>query len=235
MSASRPRLLFVTDSLGLPRRVPVRVAGHEVWVNQVAHSLEGQVEPYFYTVAGLHSSDLASNLEIQLGGFDADLLVLQIGIVDCAPKALRENERKVVTRLPGPLRLLVHNFLRRNYARIVMWRDVTYVSQDRFRTNLESFREHFRDCEFVVVPIAPANQGYRAKNPLIDRNIRAYNRILETVFGEAFASETFEGADPELLFVSDHHHLSIEGHATVARAVAARSLAALSRLSTRKR
>lgn len=196
-------------------------------MNLVARSLEGLVDPYFYTVAGLHSSDLVSSLSIQLGGFDADIVVVQIGIVDCAPKALRENERKVVLRLPGPLRRLIHTFLRRNYARIVRWRDVTYVSEARFRENLEVFREHFRGCRFVVVPIAPPNRGYVIKNPLIERNIVNYNRRLEQVFPEGFAREAFEGADPDVLFASDHHHLSIQGHAAVASAVIARVADAL--------
>ena len=223
----RKQLLFVTDSLGLPRFLPERVAGHQVWVNLVARSFEGQVDPYFYTVAGLHTSDLVSSLDVQLGGFDADIVVLQVGIVDCAPKALGENERKAVLRLPDPLRRMIHGFLRRNYARVVQWRDLTYVPETRFKENLVRFRAHFKGCRFVVVPIAPADQGYRKKNPLIDRNIRNYNRLIESVFPEAFAREAFEGADPDSLFASDHHHLSIPGHAAVARAVVARVRAAL--------
>ena len=198
-----------------------------MWVNQVARSLEGLVDPYFYTVAGLHSKDLVFSLGVQLGGFDADIVVVQLGIVDCAPKALRENERKLVLRLPGPLRRLIHGFLRRNYARIVQWRDLTYVSEGRFTENLESFRNHFKGCRFVVVPIAPPNRGYQLKNPLIERNINNYNRVLERVFPEEFAGEAFAGADPNVLFVSDHHHLSIQGHAAVASAVTARVRSAL--------
>ncbi|MGH7438093.1 MAG: hypothetical protein ACRENE_20615 [Polyangiaceae bacterium] len=222
MPSRRKRLLFVTDSLGLPRVTPTRVEGEFVWVNHVAREMEDACRCFFYTVGGLHTNRLVESLATICEAFEPEILVLQVGIVDCAAKALSENERKIVARLPAIVQRPIHRFIRDNYARIVRFRDITYVPKNVFRANLLRLKDTFSSCAFVVVPIGAPNRAYSRKNPLIARNIAGYNAELAEVFGEAFLSETFTGEDLETLYIEDHHHLSKAGHRLVTRHVSER-------------
>lgn len=223
------KVLFLTDSLGTPRLVPSPVFDDDVWTYRVVASQRARIAPFFYTLNGLHTGLMRQGLANVLGAFRPEIVILQIGIVDCAPKALKENELKVVTRLPAVLNRPIHRFVKRNYQALVKLRDITYVSRDDFRANLRAVAEHFSRASFVVVPIGPPNTAYKAKNPLMERNIGDYNDVLASVFGDAFAAEIYAGVDLEAFYLADNHHLSPHGHRTVAERVERRLDALLDR------
>ena len=218
----KSRALFITDSLGLPRLVPERVTADEVWTTRVAKALSRDFAFFYYTRGGMHSGGLNADLNVHVAAFEAEVVILQVGIVDCAPRALSENEAKVALRLPGPLGRFVHAVVRRYYGQIIRARDIAYVSEREFEENLSAVRRAFGAAEFVVVPIGSPNTAYKRKNPLIARNVGRYNDVLVSVFGNGVLSGLFDGLELERTFVSDNHHLSPSGHAHVAQGVIAR-------------
>ena len=207
------RVLLLTDSLSIPRLKPEKASSSEVWSYRLSSSLKDRADFLFYTATGLHTSALMSNLENQLGAFEPDIIVAQVGIVDCSPRTMKENERKVVARLPQLVRKPLLNFIRRNYDEIIRRRNIAYVSPEQFEQNWRKLKDYFQGCEFIIIPIAPASRGYTQKNPLIEQNILAYNEILSRVFGGSYFEAAYQGADTEQLFMSDNHHLSRSGHA----------------------
>lgn len=215
----RPKLLFLTDSLGEPRLSPEPIYDDQVWPRLVASHVDKRYDCYFFSRPGLHTGGMRENLAVQLGAYRPDIIALQIGIVDCSPRAMRENERKVIARLPGPLRTTALRLIRENYARLIAWRDITYVSEPSFRENLDALRAHFVEARFIALPIGLANTAYKQRNPLIERNITRYNQALADVFGADYVAETFDGVDIEQFYLSDNHHLSARGHQVYADAV----------------
>lgn len=211
------KVLFITDSLGLPRLNPEPVYDEQSWPNIVASELEGNYRFYFYTVAGLHTAMLRQALAFQVGAFKPDIIVLQVGIVDCSPRALKENERKVLQRLPGTIANVIHKYIKKNYSSIVKARNITYVDLDSFLNNLQAINEYFKGVKFIVIPIAPSNSKYEHKNPLIREYIANYNAVLKDVFNDGFVEQLWQDKDTEKLFLSDNHHLSVYGNSVVAK------------------
>lgn len=217
--SKRLKLLFLTDSLGLPRRQPESVVDHNTWPYRTAIELRDSFDAYFYLFAGLHTRMAVAHLRNQLGAFTPDCLVLQIGIVDCAPRAITEMERRILDHAPGFFSRPLHRLVRRNYSRLIRARRLAYVPSEEFRHNLTTLRDYFSAANFLVVPIGPANAQYQKQNPLLAEAIHKYNAILGEVFADGLLSDTYSDTDPESLFMSDNHHLSLEGHRVVATAV----------------
>lgn len=206
------KILIITDSLGVPRLKPEAVLDDQVWTYRLFNDLKYKYSFYLYTVPGLHTNMLVSSLNNQLGAYQPDIVILQIGIVDCAPRALREIERKIIARFPNIIQRLIVEFVQNNYARLVVHRNITYVSLNQFSENLLKLREAFFSTQFIVVPIAPSNLAYEKKNPKIKSSILRYNQALSTVFKDSLMYDIFPKECLDDIFLSDNHHLNCKGH-----------------------
>lgn len=213
------KILLLTDSLGVPRTAPEPLSDDACWVYRLLDEVQGRFRVRLSMVPGLDSDQLLAMARLYHAAIAPDIVVLQVGIVDCYPRALRRGELRLVQRLPAPLSRWIHALLRRFHARIVAWRDIRYVPPERFRRNLEAVAALFPGASFRVLPIAPATAEYRRKNPLVEASIARYNALLAEVFGAGFLRGCYEGVEPEAVVTSDNHHLSASGHQRVLDAV----------------
>lgn len=210
------KILFITDSLGLPRLYPEKISGENVWSNILATKLHCEYNNSFkffnFSQGGLNSKMLKNALQNgPLPAFEPDIVVLQLGIVDSSPRALRKLELSILSRI-FILNKIVRYLVRKFYTFIVLKRDITYVSTKDFKNNMLYIKNFYMDKEILVIPIALANNEYRKKNPNIQRNIDIYNDVLKGIFREGFLDNIYTPANLEKLFTSDNHHLSIYGH-----------------------
>jgi lysophospholipase L1-like esterase len=153
-------------------------------------------------------------------------VVIQLGIVDCAPRPLRPSEREFLERIrPRLLRSAIVRFLHEFRATVIRYRGLIQ------RTEIASFEQHFRqlleDCLAVtsrvaILPIFPATSSILARNPRLATEIDKYNAVMRSdpravVFA---ASEVFDGASIEALSVAPESvHLNQRGHELVAACV----------------
>jgi hypothetical protein len=161
---------------------------------------------------GLDSSKLIpdpKNSEVLV--YKPELIVLQVGIVDCAPRVFREIETKILSIIP-PLFKLVLWFVKKYRKEIVAKRRITNVNKDEFENNLKSLKQAFPNSQFVVVPIAPSVSEYENKSPGISHNIALYNEILKRVFGKTCVLTCYDEISPESILQSDLHHINKQGH-----------------------
>lgn len=212
-------ILVITDSLGVPRTAPEVLSDEACWVYRLLDANAGRFRFRLSTVPGLDSSRLLEMARFYHAAMRPDVIVLQVGIVDCYPRALRRGELALVTRLPRLLSRLVHALLRRFHSTLVQVRNIRYVPPERFRHNLQELRALFPAAAFVVVPVAPATQDYRRRNPLVEQSIADYNAILAAEFGGGFLAGCYAGEVPEAIVASDNHHLSEHGNRLVQAAV----------------
>lgn len=82
------RILIVTDSLGAPRDVNgEKIEYEDTWIyklkNNYINSID--VDVIFITINGLDSNQLLQLTNDKLKLYNADLILFQFGIVDCAP------------------------------------------------------------------------------------------------------------------------------------------------------
>ncbi|WP_018690842.1 hypothetical protein [Algicola sagamiensis] len=221
MTGADLKILFITDSLGLPRLDPEPILAEETWIVQVEQQIRNMfdthIQFYFYCVSGLQSDTVAIASQGILKAYQPDLVVVQQGIVDCYPRALKKNEVSILSRLPL-LGKLSKWFVKKWYKEIVQSRDITYVSLPLFEQSWYKVKSQL-DVPFIVVPIAPACPAYVQKNPRIAENIQQYNQVLAQIFGDGFLSHAFDSVDADQLFLSDNHHLSKFGNQVLSQAM----------------
>ena len=153
-------------------------------------------------------------------------VVIQLGIVDCAPRPLRPSERDFLERIrPRLLRTAIVRFLHEYRATVIRYRGLIQ------RTDIVSFKEHFRrlleDCLAVtnrvgILPIFPATESILARNPRLAAEIDKYNEAMRSDPRAVMfdASEVFDGAPIEALSVAPESvHLNQRGHELMASQV----------------
>lgn len=212
--------MFVTDSLGSPRIHPEKITDEETWVYNVIDRIDTDSKFRVFIKPGLDTNQLKVDTESYLSAYkDVDVVILQIGIVDCYPRAIKKTELSVILRLPKLLSGLIHKFVKRNYRALVKCRDIQYVPVQKFEGNLVVFKQSFPNANFLVLPIAPASDRWKEKNPKVGLSIDLYNSKLKEVFGRGFEEACYQNCDENEIYQSDNHHLNSNGHNTVSEYV----------------
>ena len=89
------KLLLITDSLGHAR------PGPEVtyWEDTYAYMLSNDYRIYQYSVGGARIQELAGAARSYLIQFRPDIVIIQSGIVDCAPRAYKWIEERIFEKI----------------------------------------------------------------------------------------------------------------------------------------
>jgi acyl-CoA thioesterase I len=165
-----------------------------------------------------------------LGG----ILVLQLGIVDCAPRPVPERVRRIIARLPLPLRDAVVRFLHHNRARLLRsglsWR---LVNPKRFAaTYCDWLRAATQEFDRIyVLNIAPTIPKMEAHSPGLTASIELYNQIIADTVDQVGNQKIVlvdvhsgilksPGGIASLITQDDGHHITSEGHRLYARMIA---------------
>lgn len=180
------KILAIGDSLALP--------GHgnsyeDTWIYKLKQSYTG------YDFITYFRRQLTTDVLVSMGGgfhgpdklpkgadclefFKPDIVILQLGIVDCAPRLLYEFERKIIGQLP-------QNILERYLYIVKKLRERnlnnTFVSPEKFTTNL---REYLHRCavlevkKVIYIGICYPDNTMIEKNPTIGESVNYFNKII---------------------------------------------------------
>jgi hypothetical protein len=201
------KILIITDSLGLPRLTPEKLIASECWTHRISNEV-GNADVYLYSRGGLDSDTVVCDIKKNLGGYTPDIIIIQIGIVDCAPRALTKNELTFIARIPF-VNSLIHSIIKRFRKRIVVARRISYVPEDKFARNLERLKNYFSNASIYAVQIAPASEEYSVNSPGIKESVEKYNNIISNTFD---VIKPYNGNSPNAFLMSDQHHLNKLGH-----------------------
>ena len=109
-----------------------------------------------------------------LEAFMPDIVILQLGIVDCAPRLLNKYERKIVSILPLGMRssfiILVKKYKKRSSTN-------TTVSFQNFKNNLDNYLSRAEKIakKIIIIPISIPDSTFFAKNKEALINVETYN------------------------------------------------------------
>ena len=203
-------ILFITDSLGYPRAEPEQVRYEETYMALLKREF-----PYCDFIhqgyGGATIGELFNRTSYFHGTVSPDLVFVQSGIVDCAPRALTVVEQQVLVRLPllGPLMI---RLVKRYSALLRRTRKLTYTPPSVFAAYAERFEQLYRRVHWIG--ILPASDAYERKVEGIQRNVGAYNALLSQ--RRLVDTSAFHQSD----IMSDYHHLSVAGHRRLAAVLA---------------
>lgn len=204
------RILILTDSLGLPRELPELVSYNSTWIQRVKE--KSNYELHEVSIGGA-TIDLLWKQFNYHRLFNPDLIIIQCGIVDCAPRALRKAEDLLINS----------NFLTRNLARFILPKMIGTLRRVRniSLTDSSTFSKYLKQFSLLSVPIlfieiVPATDNYENSLPGIRRNIGHFNKLINEVFrGNSISLSAFT----ELELMSDQHHLNDLGHKKLAELI----------------
>lgn len=204
------RILIFTDSLGLPRKTPEPVSVHETWPNL----LKQNFEVYQVSLGGATIEDIYNQAHYYTA-FNPDLVIVQAGIVDCAPRALSRLESINLNSFwftRGTLSKIMPKY----GSTIRKFRNKVYTPLADFQEFAQKINALFSPVPVFWIGIVPAQSAYEEKVPGISANIWIYNKKLAEIFKNRFIDIS---AIPPTVISSDFHHLNAAGNAFVAEKI----------------
>lgn len=214
------RVLFITDSLGAPRNEEEMINIDDTWCYQVSKDNAKDKEFFYSTKNGFDTEALILMLQKEFLLYRPDIIILQVGIVDCAPRVLSKRELSIVSHL-GFISKFLNKIIKKYYSKLSTIRNISYVDIDQFEHNLNKFCSQFNNTRIFAVAIAKPSIKYREKSPLIIERYSKYNEVLRKIFGNNFIDPYIMMTKEELerIYISDGYHLNTYGHKIVAKIV----------------
>lgn len=195
------KILLLTDSLGLPRFKPEVCSFEETWP-----FLLKSIYPNTHQVSiGAATAQVLLKQVNYQKAFNPELVILQVGIVDCAPRFMSRKELDFTYAL-GNIGKGVRFLFNRKWLKNL--RKISYLNETEFKNSIEKIRSSF-NCPVIAIGILPASEEYEKLLPGVTAKILSYNNILKN------GTEKFIDTNEIIKIsgiMSDHHHLNKAGH-----------------------
>ena len=144
-----------------------------------------------------------------------DIVILDFGINDAIPRALKNYERYLISELGIKLPDQLNVYLRK-------FRKITHTKEKKFESlctsildcqkEYEGLLKNLSEPTLIVLPIAPIPQKIENTHPGATKNIKRFNEIFRRIFDDYFLETILRS---ELHLNSDGIHLNPEGHLEV--------------------
>ncbi len=204
------RLLVLGDSLTLPRSNPEVCHYDKTW----PVILRSKYNIHQVSIGGGTVGDLRRQVSYHID-FGPQIVIVQSGIVDCAPRAFSQFELELMTRV-WLLNSVLKQLARRYSRHLRRIRGITYTKPLEFGKTAAHIRDSFPTTQFIWLGILPAIRDYEKKVPGITGRINEFNAILQQLLGSSFCSLD---DIPQEGIMSDNIHLNDVGHSYVAKKV----------------
>lgn len=153
---------------------------------------------------------------------NADMIILQVGVVDGAPRIFTHFEKSILKRLPSGIRNRIISFRKKRRNKITGRNPLKKVDvkPDKFEEYLSLFIEKAKSRNprtiITLIPIIANYEVMESKSKGFTQNIELYNSIIEKVAKETKALltniEPFIQRKNQLLFCSDGYHINAKGN-----------------------
>jgi hypothetical protein len=211
MRTSQPQILLITDSLAFPRATPEVVCYQDTYVSL----LKAEFPNYDFIHVGRGGGtivELYKHTTYFHTTITPTLVLMQCGIVDCAPRALSITEQQIISRLPVASSF-VASVVKRNAKRLRRYRKLTYTPSSVFVKYIEHFESLYDHVHWIG--ILPATEEYENLISGITENINKYNSFFRC--RRFVSTDDFTGED----IMTDFHHLNRRGHQRMFKKLAA--------------
>lgn len=195
------RVLVLSDSLALPREKPEVTKYEDAWPALLAKS---GYEIHQVSIGGATSEDLLKQCSYHLS-FRPEIVIIQVGIVDCAPRFMTQFEIACCRRIPIIGKFFIKLLNRKLIKRI---RKVTYVKLERFERNIQKMYSSFTEARVLLIGILPGSDEYEGQVPGVKKNIEKYNAVIRHRYNGYIDVSDIDRSG----IMSDFHHLNTYGH-----------------------
>ncbi|MBN1877185.1 MAG: hypothetical protein JXA33_23380 [Anaerolineae bacterium] len=214
------RIVIAADSLALPRPLESGLIKYEQTYGYLLHThFMNQKGQQFKEVIihGQRSNtikylDTTQHLYDEVLAWEPHIVILHLGIVDCAPRIFSAFERKLVNRIrPTSWRDLFIRFVSK-HRRFILTHlpQKVYVPLNEFKERYKHVRDVLlsHNISVLMVNISPTDTETAFRSPGLVENIHQYNTIIEEC---AKASNCYLVNIYEALRLQDPAEYSIDG------------------------
>ena len=149
-----------------------------------------------------------------------EIVIIHLGIVDCAPRLFKRREIRLLNLLPIRVRTIVINFFSKYRYVITKTRKITYVNNVDYRRNLSKIIKDIQseNRKIILIKILDTNSSNLLRSFGFSENIKKYNEIIDDI---AIALD-LDTLDPNLCndgLLSDGIHINKKMHEYIAMKV----------------
>lgn len=203
------RILLLTDSLALPRAEPERCEYEDTWPELLKK--HGYIV-HQVSIGGATISELLSQCNYHKM-FNPDVVILQSGIVDCAPRFASKLELQILRKIPIVGKWMLNLLSKRKVRK---YRNKTYTSPDGYKRGMHNVKTFYKGCKVYAIDILPSQPDYEKILEGITKNIGEYNSIIYSVFGDNVIKMEKMPAEG---IMKDFHHINSIGHQYVYQSI----------------
>jgi len=144
-----------------------------------------------------------------------NVLIVHLGIVDCAPRIFRRYEQKIINYLPLLLKKNIIKLCSKYRYFITKYRKITYVNEKEFEENLIKIIETAKDFveKIIIIKILNTSEENNKRSYGFYNNILNYNKIIEKISNKY---DCIKIIDPNLFekkgLLSDGIHINKDLH-----------------------
>ncbi len=226
------------DSLSLPRNsigVPFYLIYPELIRNK-CEELMPEKRIYLFNMSRGSATIESVYTKLKRGTFffscNSDILIIQVGICDCAPRPIPLWLRNIIGKLPSKIREVIVKKIHNNRAAIqgagIKWQMVVPASFTLHYNKVvtEALKEFDR---IYVINIAPTNSAGELQSPGLSSQIDTYNKLMKGVVESVNNDKIcFVDVNKEIkarqeglgeYIYSDGHHLTLKAHQLYAQMI----------------
>ncbi len=203
----KPIFLIITDSVALPRKYNTgMVVWSETYIAKI-RTANPNYQVINVSIGGASIKDLRNQLNYYKN-LNPEIVLLQCGIVDAAPRAFGRIEMDIIKKLRlFRLTKPFVKFLRK-------YRAHHYASVGEFESLLLAIKNGLNPKQFFALAILPSCEEYEQLLPGITKSITTYNTILKKHTHFIDLSKI-----PREGISNDYHHMNAIGHQYIYKAL----------------
>jgi acyl-CoA thioesterase-1 len=229
-------ILIFGDSLSLPRRIHNHkgvlydiLTYHDTYISKLTNYF---LEFNFVTIArGGQTSEILNvtelvdinnqkKLYLDIGEYNPSLIIIFLGIVDCAPRLFTRNESAILSKAPKLISKLIIKIAKKLRNRSVKR---AYVDISRYTNYFENIFKYSKlnNINIGIVGIPYGDKRVINNNPYIIDAAKKYNDSINHIIKEKYPKIqfinlfNFNNEDRSDYFLDDGYHLSKMGHQLV--------------------
>lgn len=198
-----------TDSLGCPRDES-RV--EETWPYKIIDKYRNSMTWFTFLMRAADSRVIDSYITSTMRFINPDFVIIQVGIVDCARRALPNSLVKILGRIPI-LGDNIHKFALKHHYILSKIFNSRRVQLKDFKLHIQNIINFFNDNDkitnIILIEIAKAGIELRRMTYDIENDISRYNDILIEI-GKSYKNVTV--VSPYNKYAAEDYTLETDGH-----------------------
>ena len=229
---TKTKIAIIADSMCLPRGekegdVPFETT-YPIVLEDTFNSYINKEKTPRFIVKGKRSRtilDVKEEWKEVIDFIKPEIVIVNVGITDCAPRILDEKKRKFVDGIKiNFVKNGIINYLKRNRIKLIL-KDPTkrFVTKDVFENEYKYIINHLspKTHKIIFIGILNVSEGLEKKSPGYLESVKLYNSVLSSGADNKKVyflnvNKEFEKNNFNECRLEDGYHFSIKGNSIVA-------------------